>query len=75
MMKQSLYFYSTYFERNECAQHVTCNFTSVWILKANPITVEPRISGIFGHSEFFYYCEVFHYFDCSLFSIPKAYLR
>ena len=31
---------------------------------------EPRISGIFGHSEIFQYYEVFLYFGCSFFSQP-----
>ena len=32
-------------------------------------TVEPRISGIFGHSEIFHYCncEIFHFFGCSFY--------
>ena len=34
-------------------------------------TIEPCVSGIFGHSEIFHYCEVFHYFGCSFFSIPN----
>ena len=38
-------------------------------------TVEPRISGIFGHSEIFHYCEVIHYFGCSFFSIQSYYFH